>query len=205
MALRSRYLAAIAALAINHLRPSTANILGGTINNHAVARVIAAATTTDKGLLACATADAITSSCYLAGSLDLTVPVETMQQCLCCYSSIELDPIYLSCASYIAYSQPTATGAFSVATSLYDICDLSGSCPVIGAGGGGGGGGGGTLPPDPTSPTPPAAQPQPTAPPGAEITAPALCTSLAVVWQACSKAIPGFTTAPVSKLADCFW
>ncbi|KAM7198570.1 hypothetical protein V8F20_006100 [Naviculisporaceae sp. PSN 640] len=206
---RSKYLAATAVLALHQLRPASASLLGGKINNHAVATVIAAATTTDEGLLACATADAITSSCYFAGSFDLTVPIQTIQQCLCCYSSIELDEIYLSCASYIAYSEPTATEAFSIATSLYDICDLSGSCPVIGAGGGGGGGG--TLPPDPTSPdpitptpTPPAPEPQPTVPPAPEITAPALCTSLASVWQACSKAIPGFSTAPVSELVDCF-
>ncbi|KAK4214416.1 hypothetical protein QBC37DRAFT_155432 [Rhypophila decipiens] len=206
-----RYLTAALALAVqSYIRTGAASLLSGRINNHAVANVIAAATTTDAGLMACATADAITSSCYVAGSFDLDVPVETIQQCLCCYSSVELDEIYLSCASYIAYSEPGLTEAFSIATSLYDICDLTGTCPVIDLGDPA------PPPPDPTTPTttppspppppetPPPAEPTPTAPPPPEVTGPVVCTSLAIVFQACSSAIPGFASAPVSELADCF-
>lgn len=189
------------ALALAH---GTVALLDGKINNKAVANVVAAAaTTTNPGLQACVTADAITSACFGAVSLNPSIPIASVQDCLCCYSGVELDGLYLGCASYIYNTESTATDAFSVVTSLYDICSLAGTCNAIG------GGSTPTPPPPPPNPTtpktaPPVNEPTPTAP-GPAATAPALCTSLAVVYSACSQAIPGFTSAPVSEIANCFW
>ena len=189
----------IAALALAH---RTVALLDGKFHNHAVANVVAAAaTTTNPGLLACVTADAITDACFDAASLNPTMPIASLEACLCCYSGVELDDLYFGCASYIYNTVSTATDAFSAITSLYDICSVAGTCNAVG-------GGGPTPPPPPpvapTTPrTAPPVEPTPTAP-GPEIT-PAACTSLASVYSICYQEMSGFTSAPVGEVADCFW
>lgn len=185
----------MAALALAH---GTVALLDGKINNHAAANVVAAAATaTNPGLLACVTADAITNACFDSASLNPAMPIASMEDCLCCYSGVELDGLYFNCASYIYNTASTATDFFSAVTSLYDICSVAGTCNALG-------GGGPTR--DPTTPrtTPPVTKPTPSAS-GPEITAPAVCQSLALVYNECSQAIPGFISAPVSEVANCFW
>jgi len=80
------------------------------INNLAI--VIAAATTTDPGLLACVTAEAILDACFAQpGFTD--APDASQASCLCCYSGTYLEPAYSSCASYISVSAPSDTSDYS--------------------------------------------------------------------------------------------
>ena len=79
----------------------------------ALALVVAAATTTDPGLMACATAEALADYCYSAGWLDATVPLQTEAACLCCYQGSYVANDFYSCASYIAASARTATAAYT--------------------------------------------------------------------------------------------
>ncbi|KAK3312418.1 hypothetical protein B0H66DRAFT_538706 [Apodospora peruviana] len=197
----------ISALTLAH---TAAALLDGHIDVNVVANVLAQATTTNEGLLACATADAILNSCYSAGSLEPTLPTATIANCLCCYQDVELDVVYLACASYVYYTEPTAVDAFSTASSLYEICDAAGTCRAPG------GAAQPTPPPapppppppeDPTTTIPPVVETPPAPPPDTTpglVSVPPVCNSLVDFYNGCSSAIPGFSTAPVGELASCF-
>ncbi|KAK3939848.1 hypothetical protein QBC46DRAFT_139199 [Diplogelasinospora grovesii] len=177
------------------------------VNVHVIELVVAAASTTDPGLLACDTAGYIVSSCSAAGSLASTVPTASLEACLCCYKGAELAFEYSSCASYIANSVPKSTDAFTLASGVYSICAGAGTqlCDAAGGGGGGGGGGGSTPKTSAvSSATRVASSTKQQAQTTAAAAAPAGCTSLINVYSSCSENVPNFTAQPASKLASCF-
>jgi len=155
------------------------------INVNAFAGVVVAAATTDLELVACASADAVLSSCVASGWLADTAPVESAQSCLCCHDGQTLIDEYSSCSTYIAREFPTETAAFSTVSLLYGICEL-GTCA-----------GGATTPT--TSPS------TPTTPTTTLLSAPAACTSFVSVFASCSTKIPGWTTIALSSMASCLW
>ncbi len=87
--------------------------LEANLHPQALAAVLAAATTTNPGLLACATAEGLIDGCYSAGIITSTVPFQTQAACLCCYQGTYVAPQYLSCESYIAASMRTETDAYT--------------------------------------------------------------------------------------------
>ncbi|KAL2021102.1 hypothetical protein VTK56DRAFT_7521 [Thermocarpiscus australiensis] len=156
-----------------------------------VAGVVDAAGEGDDGLLACATADAILSSCDARGVLETTAPVASRRNCLCCYSGTAAAPAYSSCASYVSNSL-----FGSDASTVYEaVSILASGCSAAGPGVCAGGGGGETLPT--VSAT---RSSRPTAAGGA----PAGCTSMISIYSSCSENMPGFETARARELAECF-
>ena len=93
----SRTLVAAALLAQGAL----ANL--GIPQTNQLANIVAAATTTDPGLLACATAEAVISVCFDIPNFT-NAPEATIASCLCCLQNTYLASEYGSCASYIKTS-----------------------------------------------------------------------------------------------------
>ena len=83
---------------------------------NALGNIVAAATTTDPGLLACATAFDVISYCASAIPDFTAAPEATQAACLCCYSTTELDPVYSSCANYIEDNYPGSSTEYSCMT-----------------------------------------------------------------------------------------
>lgn len=167
-------------------------VLAGKLNAGVVGNVLAEASTTDPGLLACATADVILSSCIAKGVLETTAPTASAKACLCCYQDYELVEEYSSCASYIYNSFRTQTEAFSTVSQLYEICDAVGTCGA---------------------PAPPTRAPTQSVPSAPATTrgqttqapkAPVGCTSFINIYTSCSDEIPNFTKASDESLVECF-
>lgn len=81
------------------------------VKNNALAKVVALATTTNPGLLACATAEVLLEGCYSA--LPTTAPALQQAECFCCLSGDFVATIYSSCASYITASARAYTDEYS--------------------------------------------------------------------------------------------
>jgi len=92
---------------------AAAGIVNGHIGVKAVGNVVvAAAATTDLGYSACVTASAVLQACDDLGYLDEDSPPASLESCVCCASTVDLDPLYAACASYAYYEEPSATEAY---------------------------------------------------------------------------------------------
>ncbi|KAH8900062.1 hypothetical protein GQ53DRAFT_207924 [Thozetella sp. PMI_491] len=168
--------------------------LDAALRPQALAVVVAAATTTDPGLLACATVEAFVDGCYSAGYLDSTVPSATEAACLCCSKGTNIATAYSSCQSYVAASAKTATDAYSLASLGYNICSKAGNvCGAVAT---------------PTA-TATGATTKVTTDAATSVTSAvgaqgaAACSSLIGIVTSCSSAVPGWSTLAASSMASC--
>ncbi|GAB1316598.1 hypothetical protein MFIFM68171_06808 [Madurella fahalii] len=156
-----------------------------------VADVMGAAIDEDDGLRACATADAVISSCYSAGVLETDAPMAEFENCMCCQSSTPVVSAYSDCAEYI-YSSASGSEASTV---LEAVSMLWGVCSEAG----GGVCAGGTA----TQTVPPAATRTRGSGDDDDVVAPAGCSSMMSIYNSCSEEID-FQTARISEVAECF-
>ncbi|KAK3390331.1 hypothetical protein B0H63DRAFT_111744 [Podospora didyma] len=160
-------------------------VLQGHIDANVFANVEARAATTtapplgSDGIFACATANAVLSSCYNAGWLDDEAPVASSRSCLCCGSGHGFAADYSTCASYIYDEMPTLTNPFSTASYLYSLCSRVGTSYCGTASG-----------------TKTTQGPIPTV-------IPAGCTSLYSIITSCVRETPGLITAGAARQASC--
>jgi hypothetical protein len=76
-----------------------------------------AAATTNPAVTACSIAYEVLDSCISESPGFSTAPASDVASCICCYSTIEIDEFYASCAGYIATEYPASTSQYS-GTSL---------------------------------------------------------------------------------------
>ncbi|KAK4228819.1 hypothetical protein QBC38DRAFT_473992 [Podospora fimiseda] len=143
------------------------------------------------GATACVAANSVLSSCSNRGVLATTAPAAPRAQCLCCFSSTALYPVYSACASYIFKSAPTASNAYTLVSELWDACSGLGTGVCNNAAG--------------ATPTLIGGGNVPSSTPGALSTpAPAGCTSLVVMVESCSRKFgAGAETARADQVAGC--
>lgn len=97
------YVEVVKTVEVIHIPPSNLNIAADVIG----------AQQNNPGVTACAAADAVVTACYNRGVLETTAAVAAQAECLCCFSSTALYPIYSACASYISNSVPGASTVYS--------------------------------------------------------------------------------------------
>ncbi|KAK4163197.1 hypothetical protein QBC43DRAFT_320151 [Cladorrhinum sp. PSN259] len=149
--------------------------------------------TNNPGLTACSVANAVFSNCDNRGVLEATAPVASVRDCLCCFSSTALYPIYSSCASYVSNALPAQSTIYSAMSELWDACSALGTglCARGAAASPTLIGGGGPIATTTTTRV-------------ISTTAPPACTSVAVLLRSCSSKMgAAFSTARDYVVASC--
>ncbi|KAJ9132538.1 hypothetical protein NKR23_g11191 [Pleurostoma richardsiae] len=175
---------------------------------NALAAVVAAATETDDGLLACVTAEALEAYCFDAYPDFTDLPAVTQAACLCCYSASNVADTYGSCADYISESSMRQYSTeYTVQSAVQEFCFSQGNVC------------GGALPtatatatstsefvPASTTTTTSRARATTsatTSASGSDDVEPEACTSAAYIVASCSQSVDDFTDLPARSQASC--
>ncbi|OIW28499.1 hypothetical protein CONLIGDRAFT_378966 [Coniochaeta ligniaria NRRL 30616] len=165
---------------------------------------LALAVTTDPAVTACSIAYEVIDSCYSASPGLSTAANSDVASCLCCYSTVEIDEYYSSCADYISASYPRSTTQYSAFTGLADACATD--MPVCGGGAGGGSSPSSTVTSSATNTRVSSATRTTgggSASGSSATDVPDACTSFQEIISSCVDATPSLTAAPDRVAASC--